>query len=156
MNMKTTSILILITIQALACNQSSQRQTRQDAPEVPPLQQHNLPANNTDEPKPSQEPSALLQGTWQHKEDSSNYVVFQGNLRKETASGMAGWDEEEFTLSDVCLNESDKNKATKKEDGRYISCVKSDLCWYILSVDEHSLTLSYMARGNNLAYRRVK
>jgi len=154
--MKKTPILFLFALLAFACNQGSQHETTRDTPKVQSTPQLLPPANTAETPQNAKDPSVLLQGTWQHNDDTSNYLVFQGNLRKETAGGMTGWDEEEFTLSDACLNDSDKDKVTQKERGRYISCVQSDLCWYIVSVDERSLTLSYMARGNNLTYKRVK
>jgi hypothetical protein len=98
----------------------------------------------------------LLQGKWQHVEDTSNYLVFAGNKRKEIAGSMANWDEETFVLADKCLNEADKNNGEKPEKDQYISCPTADLCWYIIGVDEKKLILSYMARGNTLAYKRVK
>lgn len=98
----------------------------------------------------------LLQGKWQHEEDTSNYLVFEGNKRKEIAGGNTEWDEEEFVLSNKCLNESDKDKGEEPEAFAYITCAKSDLCWYILGVDEKILSLQYMARGNTLTYKRVK
>lgn len=57
----------------------------------------------------------LLQGKWQHVEDTSNYLVFAGNKRKEIAGGMANWDEETFVLTDKCLNEADQNNGEKPE-----------------------------------------
>lgn len=98
----------------------------------------------------------LLQGTWQHVEDPTNYLVFENNLRKEIAGDMSEWDTEEFILSDKCLNESDEGATANKEKGNYISCVQSDLCWYIEHVDKDDLVLSFMGRGNFLTYKRVK
>jgi hypothetical protein len=98
----------------------------------------------------------LLQGKWQHEEDTSNYLVFAGNKRREIAEGMTDWDEEEFILSNKCLNESDKDREHELEDFAYITCPKSDVCWYIMGVGEETLSLQYMARGNMLIYRRVK
>ena len=97
----------------------------------------------------------LLQGTWQHIDDSSNYLVFEGNLRKETANGITEWDDEEFTLSDACLNKSEIENGLAKEESQYMSCKNSDLCWYIIKLDEDTLKLSYVGRGNTLTYMRV-
>ena len=57
----------------------------------------------------------LLQGTWQHVEDPTNYLVFDKNLRKEIAGGMSEWDAEAFILSDKCLNETDKGAVANNE-----------------------------------------
>ncbi|OWY20258.1 hypothetical protein C7N43_21890 [Sphingobacteriales bacterium UPWRP_1] len=97
----------------------------------------------------------LLQGKWQHIDDKSNYLVFEGNHRKETAADSGKWDDETFVLSDKCSNASDKDNGAAPEKDRYISCEKSDLCWYIIEVDKSILSLSYMGRGNTLTYKRV-
>jgi hypothetical protein len=97
-----------------------------------------------------------LIGRWQSVDDTSNIVVFDGNLRSERAGGMKEWDREEFLLSDVCMNASNKDSKEAKEKDRYISCVKSDMCWYIISVDKETLSLSYIGRGNTLIYRRME
>jgi hypothetical protein len=98
----------------------------------------------------------LLQGKWQHEDDKSNYLMFDKNLRKEIADGMDKWDEEPFVLTDACMNAGDVNPEIPKEKDRYISVAESDLCWYIVDVNENMLTLSYMGRGNTLRYNRVK
>lgn len=98
----------------------------------------------------------LLQGTWQHVEDPTNYLVFEKNLRKEIAEGMSEWDSETFILSDKCLNESDKGAVATTEKGYYISCAQSNMCWFVEEVDKDNLVLSYMGRGNFLTYKRVK
>jgi hypothetical protein len=97
----------------------------------------------------------LLQGKWQHIDDKTNFLVFEGNHRKETAAGGA-WDDETFILSDKCANPFDKDKETQPEKDKYIFCKESDLCWYIIDVDKETLSLSYMGRGNTLTYKRVK
>ncbi len=98
----------------------------------------------------------LLLGKWQHIDDKTNYLLFEGNLRKEIAGGMDKWDEETFILSDKCSNETDKDNGTGPEKDRYISCTASDMCWYIAGIDKENLTLSYIGRGNTLTYKRVK
>lgn len=98
----------------------------------------------------------LLQGKWQSDDDKTNFLVFDSNYRKEIAEGMDGWDDEEFILSDRCMNNSNIKSNDPKEKDSYISCKASDLCWYILSVSSEKLTLQYMGRGNTLIYTRVK
>lgn len=98
----------------------------------------------------------LLQGKWQHESDSSNFLVFEDNHRKEIASGIDEWDDEVFILSNKCINETDADNGIEPETAKYISCLDSDMCWYIVSLDLENLMLSYMGRGNTLSYKRVQ
>lgn len=98
----------------------------------------------------------LLQGKWQSMDDKTNFLVFEDNHRKEIAKGMTGWDDEEFTLSDKCINDNNKESENEREKDRYISCKESDLCWYIIEVTPAKLSLSYVSRGNTLTYKKVK
>ncbi len=154
MNIKI--ILLTLTVLTVSCEQSQTKKSTQDTKKDNTSQTDKTHEKTVESHLTSQETLALLQGKWQHIEDKSNYLVFEGNYRKETAEGMTGWDEEEFSLSDKCLNESDKDNSIEKEEAKYISCKKSDLCWYIIGVDEENLMLSYMGRGNTLTYRRAK
>jgi hypothetical protein len=98
----------------------------------------------------------MLQGKWQHIDDSSNFLVFENNHRKEIVEGMKEWDDEEFIISDNCKNESDKEREIIGEKDRYISLAESDMCWYIIELDSSTLSLSYVGRGNTLTYEKVK
>lgn len=100
----------------------------------------------------------LLQGKWQSIDDKTNFLIFENNHRKEAniIKGKGDWDDEEFVLSDKCINDSDKDIELDKEKDKYISCLESDLCWYIVSIDKKTLSLSYMGRGNTLTYKKVK
>ncbi|WP_338815268.1 hypothetical protein V9L05_09385 [Bernardetia sp. Wsw4-3y2] len=98
----------------------------------------------------------LLQGKWQSTDDETNFLKFENNHRMEIAEGMTQWSDEIFTLSDKCTNESDKSKDLKPEKDLYITSESSDMCWYIIDLNEEILTIAYMARGNTLAYKRVK
>lgn len=98
----------------------------------------------------------MLQGKWQHVEDASNFIVFEGNHRKEIADGMTEWDDTEIVIADQCKNAGDSRYASAAERDRYISDLKNDMCWYIISVDADNLQLSYVSRGNTLTYKRVK
>ena len=98
----------------------------------------------------------LLHGKWQSMDDKTNFLMFDENERKESSDGMKTWDNEAFVLSNKCLNESDKDNGLGLEKDKYISCMESDLCWYIVSLNKDFLTLSYMGRGNTLKYKRLK
>lgn len=154
MNIK--SILLSLMVLTIACVQSQTKPTKQDNHKNSPAQTNNHSEKKSEKHLNIKQTLYLLQGKWQHIEDKSNYLVFEGNYRKETADGMTAWDKEEFSLSDKCLNESDRDNVIEKEEAKYISGIKSDLCWYIIEVDEENLMLSYMGRGNTLTYKRVK
>jgi len=101
-------------------------------------------------------PMELLQGKWQSLDDPKSFIIFENDHRKEMYEGDAGaMDDEVFVLSDQCGNESNKNMGVEKEKDKYISCKKSDMCWYIIQLNDNTLSLSYVGRGNTLTYRKV-
>jgi len=97
----------------------------------------------------------LLQGKWQSTEDKKNIVWFVGDIRKETGDGKT-WDSEAYTLSNQCENESDLGNKVESTPGNFISCMDSDMCWEVLSVNATTLTLIYTGRGNTLTYKKIK
>ncbi|MFY7943857.1 MAG: hypothetical protein ACOVNZ_04710 [Crocinitomicaceae bacterium] len=97
----------------------------------------------------------LLQGKWQSTEDKKNIVWFVGDIRKESGDGKT-WDSEAYTLSNQCENESDLGNKLESTTGNFISCMDSDMCWEILSVNATTLTLIYTGRGNTLTYKKIK
>ncbi len=97
----------------------------------------------------------MLQGKWQSVDDKKNYLMFEGDKRKEMTVGFTGWDEETIVVADQCMNELDKDNGMKEKD-RFISSAQSDMCWYIVNINKEYLTLSYMGRGNTFKYRKVK
>ncbi|NWJ51909.1 MAG: hypothetical protein HXX14_13700 [Bacteroidetes bacterium] len=100
----------------------------------------------------------LLQGKWQSTDDKTNFLIFENNHRKEAniINGKGEWDDEVFVISNKCMNTTDKNEELDEEKDKYMSCLKSDLCWYIVELDSATLSLSYMGRGNTLTYKKVK
>jgi hypothetical protein len=164
MNPKTIlpAVFFLLTI---SCNNKKEPpKTEQKKPLVsdtnnntkPTAQTPAAPLNTNEKTTTAKSMLELLQGKWQHTEDKSNYLVFEKNHRKEIAGGMDKWDDELFVLSDRCANGFDKDRELAIEKDHYISCIESDLCWYISDIDENRLTLFYMGRGNTLSYNKVK
>lgn len=102
------------------------------------------PASNTD----------LLIGKWQSTDDPESIVEFDGKQKKDryagdlTSSGA-------YTVGDNCTNPSDAGKGTPS-GGDYISVAEDDMCWEINNLNADFLSLSYVARGNNLQYNRMK
>lgn len=133
-----------------ATDKASKDQTASPSPEATPV-----PAAKQSQSAPPT-PAQLLQGKWQCHEDATNFLVFEGNLRKEIADGMDTWDEEEFVLADKCVSSTGVEGDQEPEPGKYISCPKSDMCWYVLQLNSTTLSLAYMGRGNTLNYLRVK
>lgn len=151
-----TLLPILVLLLLISCgNKSTQSKSQKDSLSTTILtrQQNLVSKDKFNNGKTNFE---LLQGKWQSADDKTNYLVFENNHRKEIARGMSAWDDEVFTLSDKCTNESNKDNTYDSEKDRYITCAVSDLCWYILELDSSTLSLTYMARGNTLTYHRVK
>ena len=149
------SLLLLVLLQA-ACTPSAKKDNSNEFHES--AQQDTItPAQTNSEAakKIAKSNAELLQGKWQSDDDKSNFLVFEQNQRKEIANGMTNWDDDEFILSDHCENESNKADNSAKEKDSYISCTKSDYCWYITTLDSQKLVLQYMGRGNTLSYTRV-
>jgi hypothetical protein len=98
-----------------------------------------------------------LQGKWQSLEDEASFMVIEGDRMKNYYGGMDDeLDNEMIMISDTCMNEADSVNDLPEEKNRYLSNPNLDMCWYIESVDNISLSLIYMATGNTLTYRRVE
>ena len=153
MRIQSNSLILLMSIFLLAsCNKENKPTDSAAQADSSKVSESSAPQSDA-----STETSAnLLQGKWQSTDDKTNFLVFEGTLRKETAGGTDKWDEEPFVLSDHCENDLNLKDEIKPEKDRYISCKQSDLCWYILKVDKETLSLSYMGRGNTLNYQRAK
>ncbi len=155
MKKRFTFLATAITFLALAaCNNNSGLKTETKTNEKKTDSVTTGQVAKTDKKKPSN--MELLQGKWQSNDDKTNFLVFEKNHRKEIAEGMKKWDDEEFILSDHCQNDLNKADNNPKEKDRYMSCKKSDLCWYIESITSEKLVLDYMGRGNTLTYKKVK
>ncbi len=161
--MKKSKIIIPLAIAFLVltgCNNNSKLEKKEvnvePKSELKTIENNNKEKKDISENVNQNENSKLLLGKWQSDDDKTNFLIFEKNHRKEIAAGMNDWQDEEFTLSDHCLNESDINSNNPREKDSYISCKDSDLCWYILSITSEKLTLQYMGRGNTLMYSRMK
>jgi hypothetical protein len=116
----------------------------------------NQSLDTSTEKAPKKSNYELLQGKWQSEDDPKSYIVFDKNILKDIYEGISKGDGEEYALSDYCLNDLDKDPDGVKETERYISLLKSDMCWHINHLDSMSLSLVYMGRGNFLGYKKVK
>ena len=155
-------MLVLVVVSLFSCNTASKKEANatttiaiSDSTKTSKSIQNTETQSITVDSPNTASPATLLQGKWQHTEDTTNFLVFEGNNRKEIAEGMTDWQDEAFILSNTCSNPSNKDSGIELENDKYISCPASDLCWYIVSIDKENLTLSYMGRGNTLTYKRV-
>lgn len=92
----------------------------------------------------------LLQGKWQSVDDKNDYLIFQGDIRKEVYGESA--DSDRYWLSKSC--ESSYSNCRQNRSGKYI-VQKDNMCWQV-RVNNNTLVLTYINRGNTLTYRRVK
>jgi hypothetical protein len=91
----------------------------------------------------------LLIGKWQSTDDENNFVEFTKDARIETYGDYE--DTERYSISNSCKNGGE----IESNEDNYISGWMSELCWYIISVDDKNLSLSYVGRGNTLNYKRI-
>lgn len=95
----------------------------------------------------------LLVGKWQSVDDAKSIVEYSDydliNYYDEKII-----DREPYCLSPKCMNYSEVNRAPSSKH-EYISVIDSDMCWFIVNLDEYNLTLSYTASGNTLNYKRI-
>ena len=92
----------------------------------------------------------LLIGKWQSTDDENNFVEFTKDARIETYGDYE--DIERYSISNSCKNGGE----IESNEDNYISGLMSELCWYIISVDDKNLSLSFVGRGNTLNYKRIK
>ncbi len=153
--MKTNLILVsLLFFSLFSCNNSNNTGSDKVVAENQDTEDTILVLNK--EQKNTITNLELLQGKWQSNDDKTNFLKFENDHKLEIAEGMEEWQDEIFILSDKCTNHSDKTKELEAEKDKYITSQSSDMCWYIIDLNEEILTLAYMARGNTLSYKRVK
>jgi len=96
----------------------------------------------------------LLVGKWQSKDDPKSVIEYTPydliNYYDEKLI-----DCEPYCLSPKCMNGAEVSLPPSSNHD-YTSVIDSDMCWYIVSIDENNLTLSYMGPGNTLQYQRIQ
>jgi len=159
----TYTFLISLSLFIFSCSTSTtNNETKDKQTDSVKTQNSNEVTTKVTESQANDETSQtykLLQGQWQNEQDMSNEIVFEKNHRKEIVFDKNhktnGFDDNEFILSDRCMNASNSNSDVPKEKDKYISLVKEDMCWYIVKINATTLELSYMGRGNTLVYKKV-
>ncbi len=97
----------------------------------------------------------LLIGKWQSTDDANYHIAFTKEDKIDSYNGE-NTGQEPYILASSCLNESDKGGDGPSTTPTYISVQKSNMCWYIINLDQQQLSLAYMGRGNSLNFRRLK
>lgn len=102
----------------------------------------------------TEQKNTQLEGTWISTEDSKSSIEVKSNIWKELYTGEKP-EEFKFATGDSCL--ANANSKTNPS-GKYITVFDPDgnRCFYIVSVNDSKLELSYVGRGNTLTYKKKK
>ena len=95
----------------------------------------------------------LLQGKWQSTQDEKAVIEFKDRRYVDYYENEQ-LGSKPFVLDKACSGEAAAGHPGNDE--RYLSVPEDDMCWHIAMVDEQSLELEYIARGNVLVYRKIK
>ena len=101
---------------------------------------------------PSKTIYQLLQGKWQSAEDAQYVLELKGHCYLDYYAGNLN-DSTEFILDQACV--SAPNAGHPGDNERYLVQPKEDLCLEIVGVDEESLELLYISRGNTLSFTKI-
>ena len=96
----------------------------------------------------------MILGKWQNIDDETNYVVFEGDIRKEIARGMREWQIEPFVIANQCVKS--KQPIQSNPEGEYISCPESKLCWKIVKLEADFMELRQEGRATTSVYSKVE
>lgn len=138
----------------MSCSSEDKQETQQAESdvEVTEVQENTSPPEEAESKEETED--MLLVGIWQSLDDPTNFMEFT-DTDLNWSPGSGNPETEPYQLSKNCLNESNEF-AIELQDPEYISVKKSDLCWYIVSLDENNLELAYVGRGNTTKYEKVE
>ena len=102
----------------------------------------------------SEQKNNLLDGIWISTEDEKSSVEIKSNVWTELYTGEKP-ESYKFSKGDTCLAGADSKS---NPDGKYITVFDPDgnRCFFIVSLSESKLELSYVGRGNTLTYKKKK
>ncbi len=154
--MKTSPVAIyfLIALFLISCSAENKQETQQTESDTA-ITEVQETASTTEETEQVEEAkNMLLVGIWQSLDDPTNFMEFT-DTDLNWSPGSDTSETEPYELSKNCLNASNEF-AIELQDPQYISVKKSDLCWYIVNMDENNLELAYAGRGNTTRYKKVE
>lgn len=88
----------------------------------------------------------LLQGEWQMTDNPSSHLIIENDKMGD----------EQFVLSDRCMNAAGNKTATQTESYKYLSLIESNVCYHIVELDSEHLTMDDVDGSNTLMYIKVK
>ncbi|MEM6772322.1 MAG: hypothetical protein AAF597_17230, partial [Bacteroidota bacterium] len=101
---------------------------------------------------PTVEKTQLLQGKWISTKDTNVSWTFSGDQLTESLQGTPVRSQSgTYSLNDDCLN-GDGSGA--KAAASYLNLLNPDRCFFIVSLTEKELSLSYVGRGNTLRFTK--
>lgn len=102
----------------------------------------------------AEQKNILLEGIWISTEDAKSSVEVKSNIWTELYTGEKP-ESYKFATGDTCLANSNSGS---NPAGKYITVFDSEgnRCYYIVSVNDTRLELSYVGRGNTLTYKKKK
>ncbi len=98
--------------------------------------------------------NSIIEGSWTSTDDSKYQIQIKGNEWYDLYEGEKPGTFK-FAFGDSCL--ADKN-AKVNPAGKYVTIFENDgsRCFFIVSVKENKLELSYVGRGNTLTFKKKK
>lgn len=136
-----------------ACSSSNKSDQQQTAPEEKATLEPSLEFTSSTKSNENQVESTSLVGIWQSIDDPTNFMEFT-ETELIWLSGTPDTVREPYQLANKCLNASNEF-AIELNESKYLSLAKSDLCWFIVNLDENNIEMAYVGRGNTLKYKKV-
>ncbi|WP_116107969.1 hypothetical protein [Lewinella sp. IMCC34191] len=140
-------VLIVVLITLLACENPSGENNQPDT--IPTTDET---AIDTVENETLSGTTGDLQGKWRSADDSLHTLVFEGNLMTMNYAGEAAGEAENFVIGSTCPEAP--ATASTNDERRYLSVPDDNRCYYIIELNDSSLQMSYLGRGNTLRYTR--
>jgi hypothetical protein len=141
----------IVTFSLTSCNSKKPvTETKKDT-----LSQKELPKETVKESvKEPDSKTSALEGNWVSTDDPKSELQIKGNEWIELYKGEKP-ETTKFATGDSCLA---NEKAKTNPKGKYITVFDKDdsRCFYIVSVNDARLELSYVGRGNTLTYKKKK
>jgi hypothetical protein len=146
-NILLLAVTLLMCSLLFSCKSDPGKTDKDSAPKKDTVQKK-------DSMKEPEVKNSVLDGTWISTEDSKSVLQVKGSDWTEVYEGEKP-DTYKFGFGDSCL--ANPNAKTNPS-GKYITVfdIDGNRCFFIVSVNESKLELSYVGRGNTLTYKKKK
>jgi hypothetical protein len=144
-----SSLILLNLYSCKSDNDKSQTTPKEDVKKNTSVKDSAVTKKEVAEQKNTQ-----LEGTWISTEDSKSSIEVKSNIWKELYTGEKP-EEFKFATGDTCLANANSKS---NPNGKYITVFDPDgnRCFYVVTVNDTKLELSYVGRGNTLTYKKKK